>query len=62
MCCSPWGHKESHVTERLNNKVVGVYAKVGYFRMAKETEKIISSINVHQNKSIAEVCSLDELC
>ena len=20
-CCSPWGHKESDVTERLNNKV-----------------------------------------
>ena len=19
MCCSPWGHKESDVTERLNN-------------------------------------------
>ena len=20
VCCSPWGHKESDVTERLNNK------------------------------------------
>ena len=20
-CCSPWGHKESDTTERLNNKV-----------------------------------------
>ena len=20
MCCSPWGHKESDMTERLNNK------------------------------------------
>ena len=22
-CCSPWGHKESDMTERLNNKIVG---------------------------------------
>ena len=22
VCCSPWGHKESDMTEHLNNKVV----------------------------------------
>ena len=21
-CCSPWGHKELHVTERLNNSTI----------------------------------------
>ena len=21
-CCSPWGHKESDTTERLNNKII----------------------------------------
>ena len=21
-CCSPWGRKESHMTERLNNKIL----------------------------------------
>ena len=24
-CCSPWGHKESDMTERLNNRSVGKY-------------------------------------
>ena len=22
-CCSPWGHKDSDMTEQLNNKVLG---------------------------------------
>ena len=24
VCCSPWGHKDSDVTRRLNNNVSGV--------------------------------------
>ena len=27
-CCSPWGRKESDVTERLNNKAKGALASV----------------------------------
>ena len=27
MCCSPWGHKESDMTERLNNKQLIFYSK-----------------------------------
>ena len=25
VCCSPWGHKESDMTERLNNRFIGKY-------------------------------------
>ena len=24
-CCSPWGHKQSDTTERLNNKTTTIY-------------------------------------
>ena len=30
VCCSPWGHKESDTTERLNNKKK--YLKIIYFK------------------------------
>ena len=30
VCCSPWGHKESDVTERLNNNKK--YLKIIYFK------------------------------
>ena len=29
MHCSPWGHKESHTAERLNNNTVKDFSKVG---------------------------------
>ena len=27
VCCSPWGHKESDMTERLNNKTSAVLSR-----------------------------------
>ena len=27
-CCSPWGHKESDMTERLNSKLQLFYIKI----------------------------------
>jgi len=30
VCCSPWGHKESDMTERLNNNKK--YLKIIYFK------------------------------
>ena len=27
-CCGPWGHKESDMTERLNNKVCVLHSSV----------------------------------
>ena len=29
-CCSPWGHKESDATERLNNNTPGPSRQMGY--------------------------------
>ena len=29
VCCSPWGHKESDTTERLNNKELLLYIFLG---------------------------------
>ena len=29
-CCSPWGHKESDTTERLNNKKMPFFRKALY--------------------------------
>ena len=29
-CCSPWGHKESDTTERLNNKETNTWGDAGF--------------------------------
>ena len=35
-CCSPWGHKESDTTERLNsNKMTNTYIIIRYFQKIK---------------------------
>ena len=26
VCCSPWGHKESDMTEQLNSNLTGIYS------------------------------------
>ena len=37
VCCNPWGHKESHMTQRLNNnKMGGVSA--GWWRCEQEEQ------------------------
>ena len=33
VCCSPWGHKESDMTERQNNNMVGASAIILIMRM-----------------------------
>ena len=32
MCCSPWGHKELDMTERLNNTIVNKSVKINLAR------------------------------
>ena len=35
VCCSPWGHKESDTTERLNNKYNMWSFVTGYFQICR---------------------------
>ena len=38
-CCSPWGHKESDMTEQLNNKVNCCYHYVAGLRVFEHCRK-----------------------
>ena len=47
VCCSPWGHKESDMTERLNNKLKAretcMKTKDGYIvRMAMKIKHLLN--------------------
>ena len=39
-CCSPWGHKESDTTERLNNKNVLISFNTNYYVIQRQLFEI----------------------
>ena len=48
-CCSPWGHKESDKTERLNwaELIVALHCRVSFCCMAKWTDQISVCVCVY---------------
>ena len=40
VCCSPWGHRESHRTERLNNKNVLISFNTNYYVIQRQLFEI----------------------
>ena len=41
-CCSPWGHKESNTTEKLNSKII--HPTVNYSTTLKNFKYLLSNI------------------
>ena len=47
VCCSPWGHKQSDLTEQLNlTRNEALHQKKSFFPLKKKKQGILNSLNI----------------